>query len=174
LQFKIVDDPDLRNDEAEFGGDLATYGLDLIGEFSTRRFIDEAEKPEAKFDLDIVDRQRLLDRRLGYRLGALRRDRLGRSLFFFSALLLEAAIGAIACQAGKPENGIIGMPGSTPARAAMTAAIARPCGFVNSWMPIALSAAPSTPAFDTSMPAATETIRAGICETMPSPTVSRV
>ncbi len=42
-------------------------------------------------------------------------------------------------------------------------------GLVKSWMPIALSAAPSTPAFETSIPAATETMSAGICETMPSP-----
>ena len=60
------------------------------------------------------------------------------------------------------------------ALAAVTAAIARPCGLVNNCTPMALSAAPSTPAFETSIPAATETTSAGICETMPSPTVSKV
>ena len=39
---------------------------------------------------------------------------------------------------------------------------------------MALSAEPLTPAFETSRPAAVETISAGICETRPSPTVSSV
>ena len=66
------------------------------------------------------------------------------------------------------------MPGRRPANTATPAAMARPCGLVKSWLPIALSAAPSTPALETSMPAATETMSAGICVTRPSPTVSSV
>ncbi len=47
-------------------------------------------------------------------------------------------------------------------------------GIVASWRAMALSAEPETPAFDTSRPAAVETISAGIWVTRPSPTVSRV
>ena len=70
-ELEVVDDADLRNDEAELRGDLAADGLDLIGELAARGFVDEAKEAEAEFDLDVVDRQRVLDRRLGDRLGAL-------------------------------------------------------------------------------------------------------
>jgi hypothetical protein len=55
-QFEVVDDANLRNDEAELRGDLAADRLDLIGELAARGFVDEAEQAEAKFDLDVVDR----------------------------------------------------------------------------------------------------------------------
>jgi hypothetical protein len=47
-------------------------------------------------------------------------------------------------------------------------------GKAPSWPNSATSARPATPAFDTSSPAAVETISPGICETSPSPIVRSV
>ena len=43
-EFEVVDDADLRNDEAEFRRDLAADRLDLVGELAARGLVDEAEQ----------------------------------------------------------------------------------------------------------------------------------
>ncbi|MNR34582.1 hypothetical protein D3C85_1523680 [compost metagenome] len=69
-------------------------------------------------------------------------------------------------------NGISGMPGIRPIRPAAPETTPSDTGLLASWLTRALSAVPSTPAFDTRKPAATETMMAGIWVTRPSPTVS--
>ena len=71
-------------------------------------------------------------------------------------------------------NGTAGRPG-TMAKAIIRAAATKSArGYAPSWPRIACSADPRVPPLETRRPAARETIRAGICETRPSPTDSRV
>ncbi len=71
-------------------------------------------------------------------------------------------------------NGSAGSPGISASRPAAAAASASGLGEPPSWRTRAASAGPSTPPLVTTMPAAVETSRAGICDTRPSPTVSVV
>ena len=68
------------------------------------------------------------------------------------------------------QNGMIGMPGSTPTPNEQNDTTPSAIGYCANCFASALSAAPSMPAFVTSKPAATETTSAGICVTRPSPT----
>ncbi len=63
------------------------------------------------------------------------------------------------------------MPGSSDITSITAPDMPSAFGYPESWPSSALSAAPDTPAFDTSKPAAVETISAGTCVTRPSPTV---
>ena len=93
----------------------------------------------------------------------------------------------------RPLRCVVSLPGEPagaaeqPGRAASACRAAAPAATISaaghaerlrdratSWPNSALSAAPSTPALETSRPAAVETISAGICVTRPSPMVSRV
>ena len=76
--------------------------------------------------------------------------------------------------AARAANGMIGMPGISASMPADAETMPSAIGFMASWATRALSADPSTPAFDTRKPAAIEMIRAGIWLTRPSPMVIRV
>ena len=71
-------------------------------------------------------------------------------------------------------NGTIGMPGISASTPAAAETMPRAIGFIASWATRALSALPSTPAFDTRKPAAIEITRAGIWLTRPPPMVRTV
>ena len=81
-------------------------------------------------------------------------------------------------QAMKPDpiaraaNGISGIPGIRPIRPAAPETTPSDTGLVANCVTRALSAVPSTPAFDTRKPAAMEMMMAGTCVTRPSPMVS--
>ncbi len=67
-----------------------------------------------------------------------------------------------------------GMPGTSPMTPEAADTTPSATGLRASCSTIALSAEPSTPAFDTRKPAAIEMIRAGIWVTRPSPIVSKI
>jgi hypothetical protein len=69
---------------------------------------------------------------------------------------------------------MIGMPGIRAMTPDEAETMPRATGFMASWVVRALLALPSTPALDTTIPAAIEMIRAGIWLTRPSPMVIRV
>ena len=71
-------------------------------------------------------------------------------------------------------KGRAGRPGISASTAAAAPANASGFGLPPSWRISAASAGPSTPPLVTTMPAAVDTSRAGICDTSPSPTVSVV
>ena len=71
-------------------------------------------------------------------------------------------------------KGMIGMPGTRAMTPAAADTMPRAAGFMASCMTRALSAAPSTPALETRMPAAMEITRAGTWLTRPSPMVMMV
>ena len=68
-------------------------------------------------------------------------------------------------------NGISGMPGTTAITPEAAETTPRLTGLVASWLTSALSAEPSTPAFETRKPAAMEMMSAGTWLTRPSPIV---
>ncbi len=71
-------------------------------------------------------------------------------------------------------NGTNGTPGTSARQKARNEATPSAAGWALSCPKNALSVEPLMPALVTSMPAAVETISAGICDTRPSPTVRRV
>ena len=74
----------------------------------------------------------------------------------------------------KARKGSVGRPGISAKTSAAPAAIAIGFGLPPNCRISAASAVPSMPPLVTTMPAAVETSKAGICETRPSPTVSVV
>ncbi len=70
------------------------------------------------------------------------------------------------------KNGNSGRPGIRPRMTSSEAATKRARGWAPSWPNTAWLAEPRVPPLETSMPAASETIRAGIWVTRPSPTDS--
>ena len=73
--------------------------------------------------------------------------------------------------AARPRNGSIGMPGVRARPTSRAATVASAFGEALSWAASASPAGAPTPAFETSMPAPTETRIEGIDATRPSPTV---
>jgi hypothetical protein len=178
----VVDNAHAGQDEAASPGrGCLTQRLDLIGQAPAFHIIDQRQERITELDLQLVDMQRVLD-------GGILRIASGGGLFLFGDRFgdrLRCPRCAVAFLRGFARR-------CAPAPAArQRERESAACRAADRWrapcrttMPMAdgigreltehrlCRPAPSTPALETSRPAASDTIKAGIWETSPSPMVS--
>ena len=174
VELHIVEDAHRRHDEAHLDRERAAQRLDLLGQAVGAIWrVDQRQQRIAELDLEVVDLERGRDRfvrglGLGGGFGFLRLGGGGH----LRALVDD--VGERAGAAAERQERHHRNAGQKRHHQHHRARHAERLGIAGELLSSALSAAPATPALETSRPAAVETISAGTCVTRPSPTVSSV